>query len=161
MRKLLLVLLSVCLLSVFLFGCDAVSENNPTSSTTTTTTTTTETTTTTTTSTTTTTVPTTTTTAKRLTPQEAVAIVKGKLPAEKAYLYVDHEGKDTFLGKEYYRIHVYSLSEELLDGDQGPYRQMFTYAWLYVDIQTGEVFQDAPRWDDPVPIVPWPGEEAR
>ena len=129
------------------------------------------TTTTTTTSTTTTTVPTTTTTAKRLTPQEAVAIVKGKLPPEKAsYMHVDCEDEEpivfdedraSFSGKECYYIHVYSLSEELLDGDQGPYRQMFTYAWLYVDVQTGEVFQDAPSIDDPEPLVPWPGDETR
>ena len=173
MKKVWAVLLSVCLLSVFLFGCDAVFESNPTSSTTSTTTTTTETTTTTTTttSTTTTTVPTTTTTAKRLTPQEAVAIVKGKLPPEKAsYMHVDCEDEKpivfdedwaSFSGRECYYIHVYSLSEELLDGDQGPYRLMFTYAWLYVDVQTREVFKDAPSIDDPEPLVPWPGEETR
>ena len=39
MKKMLFVLLSVCLLSLFLFGCDTVSENNPTTSSTATTTT--------------------------------------------------------------------------------------------------------------------------
>ncbi len=70
--------------------------------------------------------------------QQAIDAVKEYHNSEK-YLF---EAEDGFIfdEKEYYRVHVYSLSEEMQGDDGQKYKQSFTVGWFYVDKIKGEVY---------------------
>ena len=92
---------------------------------------------------------------KPLSASEALSIVEERVKDCEDKLYCDYEGLLTIADSEYHRIHVYTLSSKwLYDIDGKPYKQMFTYAWLYVDIYTGEIYQEESGKIDV--LVPWP-----
>ena len=98
---------------------------------------------------------------KPLAASEALSIVEERVKdCEDKQLYCDYEGLHTIADSECHRIHVYALSSKwLYDIDGKPYQQMFTYAWLYVDIYTGEIYQEEIHKGENgrfEVLVPWP-----
>lgn len=98
---------------------------------------------------------------KLLSASEALSIVEERVKdCEDKLLYCDYEGLHTIADRECHRIHVYTLSTKwLYDIDGKPYQQMFTYAWLYVDIYTGEIYQEEIHKGENgrfEVLVPWP-----
>ena len=90
-----------------------------------------------------------------LSSSEALSIVEESVKASEDELFCEYNGKQMIADSEYHRIRVYTKSTEwLYDIDGTPYKQGFTYAWLYVDIHTGEIYQEEGGKIDV--LVPWP-----
>ena len=90
-----------------------------------------------------------------LTSDEALSIVEESVQDCEDELFCEYNGKQTIADTEYHRIRVYTVSTEwLYDIDGTPYKQSFTYAWLYVDIHTGKIYQEESGKIDV--LVPWP-----
>lgn len=90
-----------------------------------------------------------------LTSDEALSIVEESVKDFEDELFCEYNGKQTIADTEYHRIRVYTVSTEwLYDIDGTPYKQGFTYAWLYVDIHTGKIYQEESGKIDV--LVPWP-----
>ena len=72
---------------------------------------------------------------------KAEELIKANLPEYPNPLYTRFEHKESIGQRNYYYFVLYTLSEEQLTGPQGPYYQQFTYAWIYVDSQTGDLYE--------------------
>ena len=72
---------------------------------------------------------------------DAKAAIESRLPEEPYDFVVELQGKDTENNREYYRFQIYTLGTEPLADEQGSFYQQFTYAWIYVDIQTGALYK--------------------
>ena len=94
-----------------------------------------------------------------LTSSEALAIVEERIDdyekeVKKDFL-CEYDGKQCVSENEYHRVRVYTIStEELYDAEGTPYKQSFTHAWLYVDINTGKIYQEQSGTIEV--LVPWP-----
>ena len=77
----------------------------------------------------------------RLSADDAKTVIESRLPENPHDFFVELQGKVTENDCEYYRFQIYTLGTEQLLGEQGPYYQQFTYAWIYVDLETGELYK--------------------
>ena len=73
--------------------------------------------------------------------EDAKAAIESRLPEKPYDFFVELQGKITENDCEYYRFQIYTLGAEQFIGEQGPYYQQFTYGWIYVDLQTGELYK--------------------
>ena len=90
-----------------------------------------------------------------LTADEALSIVQERVKDCEDELFCEYNGKQSVANDEYHRIRVYTIStKEMYDADGSPYKQSFTYAWLYVDVYTGEIYQE--QSGKIGVLVPWP-----
>ncbi len=93
-----------------------------------------------------------TTAAKTISVDEAEELIKANLPEEPYPLYLRFEREESIDQSNYYYFVVYTLSEEPITGPDGPFYQQFTYAWIYVDSETGDLYKMEPSGET---LKPW------
>lgn len=87
--------------------------------------------------------------------EEAKEKVIANLPEEPFPFYVRFEREEMIAQSNYYYFLVYTLSEEPIIGPDGPFYQQYTYAWIYVDSRTGDLYEMPPTGTD---LIAWPSK---
>lgn len=92
----------------------------------------------------------TTTTSGKISVSQAQAIIESRLPKPSKKYYFEDCGVEEVEGRDYYRFRVYTRGTQPID-DDGTY-MYFTYAWAYVDTQTGTLYEyDIGK----MKLIPW------
>ena len=95
----------------------------------------------------------TTTTPGKISVSQAQAIIESRLPEKSYKYYLEDNGEEEIEGREYHRFRVYTRGSQPID-DDGTY-MYFTYAWAYVDILTGKLYEyDMGKLE----LIPWDKE---
>ena len=84
---------------------------------------------------------------------EAKEAIEDRLPAKPYVFYVEFQREETIEKRDYYYFLVYTLSEEPIIGPDGPFYQQYTYAWIYVDSRTGDLYEMPPTGTG---LIAWP-----
>jgi len=83
--------------------------------------------------------------------EDAKNLISAQLPKKDYEFHIQFQREEIINNCDYYYFQVYTLSQEPLEGDMGSYNQQFTYAWIYVNSETGELYADNPDGS----LTPW------